>query len=180
MSDAFARAAFRDGPVEVESHGRTFSFDPLWAGAWMSLLPSPGWAASLLQRHCATPHRDRFLDMLEDGHVQPEDLVSLGRSVLAEAAGRPWWEAERLVATALTPEVLGAVLSKGIQPDLLTLAAFLAVTEAVIRERLDDTGRLQFESQISAPPPEALEQVPEEDLSAVMERLRGMTGARIG
>lgn len=180
MSD-FSEAAFRPGEeFWVELDGDLYFFPVLsTAEDWLALLGNPDWASNVLRR-CSSSTFTAMLDRVAEGDSPSATPLRLARAALADAAGRPWWEAQRLAAHALTPEILGAVLMRGVQPRALTLAAFLAVTETVIRNGLDDAKRMQFEMELTSPPPEALDEAPEEDPAAVIARLRGMTGARIG
>lgn len=178
----FARAAFRplDEAVAVELDGDTYSFRALSAEGWLSVLGSGDWVVNLLGAYAVGSAYRAMLDRVAEGDSPPDTPVRLARAALADAAGRPWWEAERLASASLTPSTLGHVLGRGVQPYMLTLAAFLATVEAALLASLDDTKRLQFEAEITMPPPEALGEVAEEDPVAVMQRLRGMTGVRIG
>lgn len=176
----FAGAAFHTGPLSVRLDDVTYTVDPLTAAGWLRVLPWEGWPLLLFNEHFSSRSRDRVLDRLTAGTWTRADVVGLGRAALAEAAGRPWWEAERLAAWSLQKHVLGAVLAKGTDPERLTLAAFLAVTEHLVMSGLDEMRRAQAEAELMMPPPEEIRNQPEEDLSTTVARMRGLPGVRLG
>ena len=181
MAD-FSTAAFRDTHIEVEQGGYTYSFPVLSAQQWMSLFSDRGrWPVRVLH-HAEPESYERFLDEVEEGRADKDDLIRLARMVLSESAGRPWWEVERLCNGVLTnPALTGEVLSRGVDPSSLTLAAFLAVVWARATQGAKQTDRMQLEAELMAPPPEALQDMDDSmDLSAVAQMFRGMQGARVG
>lgn len=178
MSD-FATAAFRSGPFTVTVRGERYTIPATTAARWIALLGMDQWPVELLYR--LTPEsRGRFLDHAEEGDADGPYLTELAREMLATAAGCPWWEAERLASFALSPEPLGALLLKGVDPGRLTLAAFLAAMRSLVTQGLPDTDRMRLEAELTMVPPEAAAGQPEEDLSSVVDRLRGMPGVSIG
>jgi len=175
----FRDAAFRSGPFTVTVRGADYTIPARNAARWMTMLSHPQWAVEVL--YALTPEsRGRFLDHAEEGDADGPYLSEMARELLSRAAGCPWWEAERLASYALTPEALGALLLKGLDPNRLTLAAFLAAMRSLIMSGLPDTDRMRMEAELTMVPPEAVAQQPEEDLSSVVERLRGMPGVSIG
>ncbi len=62
----------------------------------------------------------------------------------------------------------------------MTLAAFLALVHATVMQAQDRMGQMKFDAEISMPPPEALDEVPEEDVSVTVERMRAIAGVRVG
>jgi len=178
----FSTASFRDTPIEVEYNGCTYSFPVLSAQRWLTMLSDRNrWPVRVLH-HAEPESYERFMDEAEAGRATRDDLVFLARKVLSESAGRSWWEVERLCNAVLTsPNLTGDVLSRGVDPDRLTLAAFLAVVWARATQGAKQTERMQMEAELMAPPPEALADMDDSmDLSAVAQMFRGMQGARVG
>jgi hypothetical protein len=178
----FSSAAFRDTPVEVELNGRAYAFPVLSAQRWLTMLADKRRWAVLVLHHAEPESYEAFLDEAEAGRASAEDLARLARMVLAESAGRPWWEAERLCNAVLTsPMLTGDVLSRGVDPGRLTLAAFLAVVWTRATQGAKQTDRMQLEAELMAPPPEALQDMDDAmDLTSMAQMFRGMQGARVG
>ena len=148
----------------------------------MAVLSDTGsWPVRVLHQ-AETDSYEAFLDRVETGEADPAALLRLARAVLSEAAGRPWWEAERLCMTVISnPALTGEVLSRGVDPGTMTLAAFLAVVWARATQGVPQTDRMAMEAQLVSPPPEALPEVGDSvDLAAMAQMFRGMQGARVG
>lgn len=176
MSDAL-RAAFSRGPVTVDVDGIRFSFPHATASEWVTCLASAHWHADLFRRADPASY-EAFLDRAEEGRAGARELSAVAHAALTAAAGRPWWEAERLVYVLADPSLLGAVLRTGADPDRLTLAGFLAVVYSVLVTGQDTAGRMKIDSELSVPPPEAAGEG-DDDLSSVVASLRSMPGVRV-
>lgn len=174
------RAAFRSQPVRVESDGFAYVFPHLTAARWLERLAEPGWTRAVMQL-ADDASFEAFLCRAEDGEAGPDDMHKVARSVLARVAGRPWWEAEKLIAVLDSPLLLGSVLGQGADPESLTLAAFLAVVHAALLRGQDAEGRMKLEAELFAPPPEAVDDLPEdEQMADVVARMRAVPGMRVG
>ena len=159
--------------------GISYTIPHLCAGGWLSVISRPDWTARVLQ--LADPDSyESFLQRAEAGEYGQAEINRLARSVLSEASGRTWWEAERLIAQLRHDPLLGAVLSTGADPSRLTLAAFLSVIYAVLVRGADHRARTQIEAELTIPPPEAAGEGPEEDMSAMVSRMRAMPGVSTG
>jgi len=178
----FAAAAFRTGPVTVTVDGHDYRFPTRSARWWGTALGEPRtWPVTVL--HSAEPDScEAFLTEVEEGRANEGTLIRLARAVMSEAAGRPWWEAERLCNGVLqSPGLTGEVLLRGVDPDKLTLAAFLAVVWARATQGVQQADRMRMEAELMAPPPEALAEMDDDmDLGAMAQMFRGMQGARVG
>lgn len=177
-----AAAAFRTGPFTITVDGSGYTFPSLTALRWLEILPDRRWALHLVQAMDSDSY-ERFLTGAEGGRIQPDGLVRIARAALAEAAGRPWWEAERLVMAALgNDRILGRVMMSGPDLERITLAVFCAVTWSVITHGAGPEDMLKLESQLTVPPPEALaEEIPQEqDLASLAQRLRQLPGVSVG
>lgn len=175
-----ASAVFRTTPEPV----RGYLFPLMSAAQWCRLLTEKGWPVLLVQGMDADPY-ERVLAAIERGELGQEEIVSLARAVLADAAGRPWWEAERLVRSCIEGDgrLLGMILLAGVRPETMTLASFCCAVWAQITKGADATQLLRAQSELCVPPPEVpLEELEEgvDDMSAMVQMMRGMPGTRIG
>jgi hypothetical protein len=177
----FRSAAFRSRPFSVDLDGTEYWFPSVTAATWLSCLAESNWPRAVLGLAEAESF-DTFADQAATGARRPADMPRLARAALAEAAGRPWWEAERLSATALEqPGVLGTVLAKGVDPSRMTLAAFLAVIWSAITQGAEKSERMRIEAELSVPPPEALEEADDAfDMTATVQQMRNIPGVRVG
>lgn len=177
MSDLL-RSAFHRGPVQIEADGIVFVFDYRPASWWLERFGSGAWNLDLL-RHADDASYEALLDRLESGRARPEDANRVARRALAEAAGRPWWEAERLVSVLGNSEMLGAAL-RGADPEHMSLAAFLSVVYSLLMKGADMKDRMKIEAELSVPPYEAAGEEEEEDFTAMVSAMRNMPGVSIG
>lgn len=175
-------AAFRTDPFSV----RGYTWPHLNAARWLDLLSTGAWPVRLIQAMDGEAHERLLADVESGALAVPDGLLPLAREVLSEAAGRPWWEVETLVSTCYGGDgrVLGMVLLSGIDPGSVTLASFCCAVWAQVTKGADGIELMKAEAQLKVPPPEVtaeeLEQQPEEDMAAMVERMRAMSGARIG
>lgn len=179
MSD-FGAAAFRSTPYTVHVDDAEYVFHPVPAARWLDALGAPGWPLTVTSNFTEGMSYTRLYDALSEDRLPEDHVLRTARAALAEAAGRPWWEAERLASMALRPEFLGHLLMRGADPATMTLAAFLALVHATVMQAQDRMGQMKFDAEISMPPPEALDEVPEEDVSVTVERMRAIAGVRVG
>lgn len=174
------RAVFRSGPFTVDAGGRPYVFDHRSAAQWAETLSGDGWVTGVLSMLGSASH-ERLLNEIETGGTGRDGIVSLARSALTAAAGRPWWEAERLVASLRNDSVLGSLMLRGCDPARMSLAALCSAVWTLLMEGQDKTGRIQLEAEISMPPPDAAEgDAPEDDMSAMVSRMRAMPGVSAG
>lgn len=154
------------------------------AARWLDLLATGAWPVRLIQAMDEEAH-ERLLADVEAGVLDvPDGLLPLAREVLAAAAGRPWWEAETLVATAVGGDgrVLGMLLLSGLRPESVTLAGFCCAVWAQVTKGADGVELMKAEAQLKIPPvgvePDDVDD--EADMAAMVERARAMSGARVG
>jgi hypothetical protein len=155
-------ASLRLRSVEVELGGWVFRIDPLPAADWIEAVLTEDLAAifpGLL--------RDRGLEgdvwaMLLDGTADRADLVGAGQRALADASGRSWWEAQRLVHAATEvrtkPVVFGALVRAGFDFQERSLGAFLDAVYSFAVEGATDEARLRLDTELRSPPPGVDEQ----------------------
>lgn len=100
---------------------------------------------------------DIWADYADEGWT-PEELADVERDALGAAAGRPWWEADRLIRSAFTSEswpiISGEMTHRGIDVHAISLSGWLNWVFVLIVTRCkDDAERTLFESRLSMPPP---------------------------
>lgn len=152
------------------------------AASWLELLGHPSYPLSL-SKVVSSGTWDDALGLISSDLLTVDDFRYLLRKGLGEAAGRPWWETERLLGAAMEePRVLGSLLLSGLDPSRITLAAFTAAVWAFLTKGLDDTGLMKLESQVLVPPPDAdpADIHDDQDFAAVARRLRNAPGVRVG
>lgn len=181
MAD-FSAAAFRRGPIELDIDGHHYTLPAMSAAQWLDLLSGPVWALEVFRRVDDTAYGE-FLARVDAGDAGVREMTRVANEALAAAAGRSWWEALRLAHIATgAPTVLGSILLRGVDPEHLTLAAFLSVTWVVVMQGRDDMARTQLEMELGTPPPEALEEAgePEMDMATLVASMRAAPGVSVG
>ena len=119
------------------------------AGAWAQALDHPGWMAATL----ADPEgRSVIADLLIEHPGARADVREESLRILAEASGRKWWEAARLIATSASPEVLGRLVLAGADPWGRSVGEWCAAVYALCVKGQDERGRLRFDFHLSVPP----------------------------
>lgn len=187
MAD-FRFAAFRTEPFTISlgagSVTQEFPFPVLPAQEWLEILGSNNWAVAVVGTIPGTWH-ETFIDRVELGRIGTADVIAFAHSALAQSAGRPWWEAERLVNSCFHDggRLLGTVLTNGVDPSRMTLAVFLACVWATLTKGADATALAKLEGELLVPPPEATQAERaelEDDVLGMVDRLRAMPGVRTG
>lgn len=166
----------------MDVDGHPYTFPPLPAAVWLDVLSRPAWPYHVLTLADEASH-EAFTDRAERGEAGWPELIRVAHAALSAAAGRPWWEAQRLAWTCLTgPNVTGAVLMRGVDPQGVTLAAFLAVVWVLLTQNGDDMKRAQMEMDLTMPPPEAVEEMQAQEVSMedLVARMRQAPGVSIG
>lgn len=92
------------------------------------------------------------------GRLKPEELSDAWREVVAVAAGRPWWEATRLVLSASArenwPAIHGKLMYRGVDLDKFSIGGFCNLIHVMALEACKDDGeRAQYEFELTTPPP---------------------------
>lgn len=184
----FRGAVFRRDPFTISlGAGLTthmFRFPVRPAREWLETLGSNNWIVATVAT-LPTEDYERFLDQVEAGVLGTADVLAFAHSALAQSAGRPWWEAERLAASCFSDNgrLLGTVLMGGADLSRMTLAMFLACVWATLVRGQDAEGLTKLEVELTVPPPEATEEERaglEDDMFSMVERARSIPGVHIG
>lgn len=184
MADPFREAVFRTRPFPVTVAGSEFLFPARPAQEWLEILGSNNWIVATVATLGNEAH-ERFLDAVEAEELDADDVRAFAHSALAQSAGRPWWEAERLAGACFTDggRLLGTVLLSGADPRGMTLAAFLACVWAALAKGADAEAMTKLEASLLVPPPEATAEDRaglDDDMYAMVDRMRSMPGVRTG
>jgi hypothetical protein len=183
-----ATASLRTRAVEVELGGWVFTIDALPAADWIEAVQIGDLAAifpGLL--------RDRALEneiwtLLMEGAITREDLVMAAHGALSTAAGRPWWEAQRLVSAAMheraSAVVLGNLVRAGFDFGTRPLAAFLDAAYSFAVQDRSEESRMRLDIELRTPPPGVdVEEVdalfPDDEAEAEFMAALGDTGSGV-
>lgn len=161
--------------------GVSLEFPPLPAARWLSAI---SYSASAVIHLSGSV--DDVIDALQNEELELADVSRMVSLSIGEAAGRPYWEAERLINSASNDadrgRVLGELTLAGVDPERITLAAFCSAVWSLLIRNADSTQRLQMEAELSIPPEnaEAEDFGPEEDFAQMAQRMRSMPGVSVG
>lgn len=159
-------AGLRPWPVEFDLDGQTWRIPALPAADWLdAFIDSPVDLAGIVPGLVADPDEgDTLAGRLFDAAYDDEDdlfstgleeaRVEVARTVLAAAAGVPWWIAGRLAVEAVTwTGVGGELVLRGVDYERAPLAAVLAAAYRVIVSSTDQKQLPKILTKIEAPPP---------------------------
>jgi hypothetical protein len=153
-----------------------YTIPALPAARWLVAVLSPQGGAIVPGLLEVQDRRDIWADFAR-GAFDEQELAEVERDALQAAAGRPWWEADRLIRTAFTsqswPIVSGEMTHRGINLHAISLSSWLNwVYVLVINRCKDDAERSKFEAQLQAIPagvtPDDLPETDEDMASAFM------------
>lgn len=151
-----ATASLRPRAVDVEFAGWLYRIEVLPAADWIEAIQSGDLAAvfpGLL--------RDRELEYeiwstLVDGSATEADLVAAAHAAIGSAAGRSWWEAQRLVTAAMhertSAVVLGSLARSGFDLQTRALAAFLDAAYSFAVQNAGEEQRMRLDIELRTPP----------------------------
>lgn len=91
------------------------------------------------------------------GDITGEQVAKAARDALGAAAGRNWWEADRLIRGSATaeawPVVHGQLTLRGVQLDEVSIGAFCnAVYALCIQKMAKEDERAKFDWELTRPP----------------------------
>lgn len=142
--------------VDVDLGDSTYTIPALPAARWLVAVTWPEGGSIVPGLLCDQDQRDVWAEFADD-RFTPEDLVAVEREALEAAAGRPWWEADRLIRSAFStdswPIVSGEMTHRGINVHEISLSGWLNWLFVLIITRCkDDAERSMFESKLKMPP----------------------------
>jgi hypothetical protein len=150
---ADALAALRIWALEVELAGETFVVDPRPAADWfLAILDEE--ALPLIPGLMSEDDEERINDLLLGGQVDVDLIATRSRELLTAAAGRPWWEADRLIrSSAQSWHIIGGELTRlGVDLDKVSLGSALNAIYVICVRTMDEQERNKFDIDLRLPP----------------------------
>lgn len=143
--------------VDVSLGDYDYTIPALPAAAWLAAVLAPNGGAIVPGLLCEQDRNDVWADFADERWT-PEELLEVERDALGAAAGRPWWEADRLIRSAFTDEswpiISGEMTHRGVDVHAISLSGWLNWVFVLIVTRCkDDAERTLFESRLRMPPP---------------------------
>ena len=146
-------------PVSVAVNGRDLLFPALTAADWLSVFMTDSVDLDDVIRVLAVDGEQLLLD-----EGLGEELYEACLEAITAVAGRPWWQAMRLisVATANWNVVGGEMLYRRLLPDEMSLAAWLDVLLITIIKLMDPKHVTMFLLKLEQPPVDVIDGEAEE------------------
>jgi hypothetical protein len=151
---ADALAALKIWALDVELGGETFTVPARPAAEWFIAILTEDVALPLIPGLMTDGAEERISEMLLDGELEIELIVTRSRELLTEAAGRPWWEADRLIrSSAASWHIIGGELTRlGVDLGRVSLAAALNAIYVICVRTMDEKERNKFDIDLRLPP----------------------------
>jgi hypothetical protein len=151
---ADALAALRIWALDVELAGDTFVVPPAPAVDWFLAVLDEDVPLPLIPGMMDGDAEERVADLLLDGKVTAEEIAVRSRELLTAAAGRPWWEADRLIrSSGASWHIIGGELTRlGVDLGAISLAAALNAIYVVCVRTMDEKERNKFDIDLRMPP----------------------------
>lgn len=147
-------AALRIWAIDVDLGGDTFTVPPRPAVEWFLAILDEDTPLPLIPGLMEGDAEERVTDLLLDGLVTAEDIAKRSRELLTAAAGRPWWEADRLIrSSGASWHIIGGELTRlGVDLSRVSLAAALNAIYVVCVRTMDEKERNKFDIDLRMPP----------------------------
>lgn len=166
-------AALRPCAIDVQLGEFEYTIPARPASVWLeALLETDADGAAIVPGLLVQADKVSVWDDYADGTIGPEDLVRATRDALQAAAGRPWWEADRLIRSAAAPKAWplfnGKLIMKGVRLEEISLAAFInAVWTLAVEGCKDEAERDRLEMEVRMIPGD----LPPEEQEALLDEL---------
>jgi hypothetical protein len=149
-----ALAALRIWAIDVELAGHTFTVPPRPAVDWFVAILNEDVPLPLIPGLMDGNAEERIADLMLDGEVDVDLIVRRSRELLTEAAGRPWWEADRLIrSSGASWHINGGELTRlGVDLERVSLGAALNAIYVVCVRTMDEKERNKFDIDLRMPP----------------------------
>lgn len=145
-------AALRCWRIDVDVAGEVYTIPPTPAVDWLVAIVEGSWAdivPGLLPPDDIGP----LDDLIAAGTIDEAELRSAAQAALAEAAGTRWWTARALAGGVLqVPQLTGRLLTRGVDPGVVSLGAFLTAAYGLAIDGMDQTQRVKFDLDLQRPP----------------------------
>lgn len=144
-------AALRVWPVTVDLGGAAYRIAPYPAIRWIVPIIDDDWFAIVPGMLDPTDHS--VDDALDDGMITHDECVRAAQDAVGVVAGFPWWSAVRLVRAVLeAPDITGELLICGIDPQTMSLGAFVQAAYRVFTRDTDKKQRARIDQDIGSVP----------------------------
>jgi hypothetical protein len=156
-------------PVILTLHGRDYQVPAASAADWLSVLMVDSVDLDDVVRLMVEDGIALLLDETVGGELYDACL-----DIISQVAGRPWWQAIRLIGVAVKNwNTLGAeMLYRGVLPDQLSLSAWLDVLLMVTIKAMDPKDVMMFTLQLEKRPADVIDsvatEVPDMDRNAFL------------
>lgn len=151
---ADALAALKIWALEVELAGETFVVPPRPAVDWFVAILDEDAALPLIPGLMSASAEERITDLLLDEAIDTDLIVTRSRELLTAAAGRPWWEADRLIRSSGRDwHIIGGELTRlGVDLGKVSLGAALNAIYVICVRTMDEKERNKFDIDLRLPP----------------------------
>ena len=149
--------SLRPWPVQIIVAGRELEIPAQPAADWLAVLMRDSFSTDDMFRSLSPGITDALDEALYSGALPFEEYSAMALDVISAAAGRPWYIAIRLVATAQQSwGVIGAeLLRRGINAAVVSLSGWLDVALLIMLQSMDKKDVTMFTTKLTAPPPGA-------------------------
>jgi hypothetical protein len=175
-----ATATTAQAVVVAVSHIK-LTVPPQPATPWILALAGDDPVGSVLPGMLSERDDERLWNLVSSGKADSKDLHKAFCSAVAEASGRPWWVALKLVGMCDgSPEFIGRLTLKGVDPDRIPFARWCAAVYALAMANADEKARMKFDAKLDAPP--AGVEFEDEGMSfeSMVAQARSIPGMRVG
>jgi hypothetical protein len=142
-------ATLRCWSIDVDLAGATYTIPPRPAADWLLAIVDGTWAdivPGLLD------DADNLDNLLAEGTIPSAELRTAAQDALAAAAGAKWWSAAQLAYQSTASWISAELLLRGVDPNRVSLAAYLAAALHAATQRMDKNQRARFELDLDRPP----------------------------
>lgn len=144
-------ATMRLWPVTIELGGGTHRIPAAPAIRWVLLIVDDRWFGIVPGMLDDTD--TSIDDGLDDGRITHNDCLAAARDAVAAASGLKWWSAVRLVMAAVgSPEIMGELLLRGVDPERVSLGAFVQAIYRIFVRDADKKQRAKIDSDLTRVP----------------------------
>lgn len=173
MPSDFAPLSRKPLTIVVAGQRVVLPYQP--AARWAEELQHVGHLAAFLADE---EGRETIADLIVEHAHAHTDVRAESLRILSEATGRKWWEAGRLLATSVTPEILGRLVLAGVDAQQRSVGEWCAAVYALCSKGQDEKGRLRFDFSLSLPPSGFEDEWDDDgdDAEATMKAVQAMTG----
>lgn len=154
MAKADALAALKVWALDVELAGQTFVVPARPAADWFLAILDEDTPLPLIPGMMDGQAEEEITDLLLSGEITPDLIVKRSRELLTAAAGRPWWEADRLIrGSGESWHIIGGELTRlGVDLHEVPLAAALNAIYVICVKTMDEKERNKFDIDLRMPP----------------------------